>query len=337
MTIALRGRQDGIAIQYGKIANRFSGLRLERFAGRRPSLPTAICVKEMDPENSPLYVQSLASGIAVLSVFDAERRAMSLPEIAAAAGISKSAAQRFAFTLEAAGFLVKDPVSKRYALSSLNMDAGYRYLQSHPVLERANPYLLELHRAARETVNLAERAGLDMIYIARFPSLVRSIAHMPIGGRLPIFCSSTGRAYLSGLPEDQAYALLEASDRIRFTPQTVTDIDELMRLVAQAREQGFAYANNEYFRGDLALAVPIYDVAGHPVAAVNVSVAASEWTLKKATDRFVSTMQDTARLIFTTPPSPHSLAPFRLGNSAMPLSAADLPAQTPRRRATQAK
>ena len=57
----------------------------------------------MSPEESPLFVQSLASGISVLNVFNGERQMMSLPEIAAAAGITKSAAQRFAFTLEAVG------------------------------------------------------------------------------------------------------------------------------------------------------------------------------------------------------------------------------------------
>ena len=270
----------------------------------------------MSSEQSPLFVQSLASGIAVLNVFNGERQTMSLPEIAAAAGITKSAAQRFAFTLEALGLLMKDPVTKRYALSSRNIDVGYHYLQSHPLLERANPYLLELNRASRETVNLAEPAGLEMIHIARFPSPVRSMVHMPVGRRLPIYCSSSGRAYLSGLPEGKALELIQASDRVRYTQQTVTDVDALMQLIAQARERGYAAVEGEYYRGDLALSVPIFDRGERPVAAVNISVAAANWTLTKAVSKFVPIMLETARLISTTPPTPLSLAPFRIGSGS---------------------
>ncbi|UUZ77055.1 IclR family transcriptional regulator [Polaromonas sp. P1(28)-13] len=235
----------------------------------------------VNPESSTLYVQSLATGVSVLKAFNTERPSMSLPEIAAAVGISKSAAQRFAFTLEALGMLKKDPYSKRYSLSSYNLDAGYQYLQSHPVLERANPYLLDLNQRAGETVNLAEPAGDSMVYIGRFPSLVRLIMHMPIGQRIPMFCASTGRAYLSGLSDDAARTILERSDRVRYTPQTETDVDTLLALVQQAREDGFAYCNEEFYRGDLALAVPVRDTAGNVIAGLNLSVSSTAWTVKR--------------------------------------------------------
>ncbi len=69
----------------------------------------------MEPNESPLYVQSLATGLAVLEAFTIERPTMNLPEIAEAAGVTKSAAQRFTHTLVALGLLRKDLVSKRYS------------------------------------------------------------------------------------------------------------------------------------------------------------------------------------------------------------------------------
>ncbi len=247
---------------------------------------------------------------------------MSLPEIAAKAGISRSAAQRFAFTLEAIGLLMKDPVSKRYSLSSRTLDAGCRYLQSHPLLDRANPYLLELNRNAGETVNLAEPAGADMIYIGRFPSPMRLMVHMPIGRRIPMYCSSAGRAYLSCLPEAQALQIMQGTQRMRFTPNTVVEVDELLVRLQRARQEGYAYCNEEYYRGDLALAVPVFDLGQQVVASLQVSVPASRWSLKRAVSRFVPMMQETARLISTTPPTqrapasrlgPHADQPAALG------------------------
>ncbi|SFC39223.1 transcriptional regulator, IclR family [Polaromonas sp. OV174] len=268
-------------------------------------------MSSVNPESSTLYVQSLATGVSVLKAFNSERSSMSLPEIAAAVGISKSAAQRFAFTLEALGMLNKDPYSKRYSLSSSNLDAGYQYLQSHPLLERANPYLLDLNQRTGETVNLAEPAGDSMVYIGRFSSLVRLIMHMPIGQRIPMFCASTGRTYLSGLSDDAARTILDRSDRVRYTPKTETDVEALLALVQQAREDGFAYCNEEFYRGDLALAVPVRDTAGNVIAGLNLSVSSAAWTVKRAITKFVPLMLETARLISTTPPNLAAQRPFR--------------------------
>ncbi|NML30340.1 IclR family transcriptional regulator [Paraburkholderia antibiotica] len=262
------------------------------------------------PEESTLFVQSLATGIAVLNVFGPENRALNLPEIAALAGISKSATQRFAFTFQALGLLDKDPVTKRYSLSSRTLGLGCKYLESHALLTRANPFLLELNRNSGETVNLAEPLGTDMIYIGRFPSLMRLLAHMPVGHRIPVYCSSTGRAYLSALDDEQARATLLACERVKYTPNTITDIDALMEELRLSRERGFAYCNEEYYRGDLALAVPIFDSAHRPVAALQMSVLAGKWTLKRAVTRLIPMMQETAQRISTASPTPQALAPF---------------------------
>ncbi|MFT5720505.1 MAG: IclR family pca regulon transcriptional regulator [Motiliproteus sp.] len=267
----------------------------------------------MGMEDSPLFVQSLANGLAVIDAFNAERPSMNLPEIAAAASITKSAAQRFTHTLEALGLLKKDPASKRFSLTVRAMSLGYHYLQSNFLLERANPYLLELNRNSRETVNLAERDGFNMVYIARFPSPVRTIAHMPIGRELPMFCTSAGRAFLSGLPDDEVRATLNATERTQFTQHTVTDIDRLMEMIITVRETGYAYSIEEFYRGDIALAVPLFDLYGAPVAAVHISVSMAYWTLEKAKEELVPQLLETANLISTKLPSPSALSPFKIG------------------------
>ncbi|MCQ4271413.1 IclR family transcriptional regulator [Pseudomonas kuykendallii] len=267
----------------------------------------------MSREDSSLFVQSLATGLAVLDAFDAEHASMNLPEIAQTVGISRSAAQRFAYTLEALGLLKKDAQSKRFSLSPKALNVGYRYLQSNLLLERANPYLLDLNRVTGETVNLAEPDGLNMVYIGRFPSPQRSIVHMPVGRQLPIYCTSAGRAYLSGLEDERVLEILEASERPRLTPNTVTDIDALLAMIAAARESGFAYSIEEFYLGDLALAVPLFDVRGRPVAALNISVSTAFWSLEKALAELVPQLLHTANLISTKRPNQKLMEPFHIG------------------------
>jgi len=271
-----------------------------------------------DPTTSPLFSLSFAKGIALLAAFGPDRPSMNLPEMAAAAGMSKSAAQRFAYTLEVLGFLRKDPDSKRYSLTPRIFELGFRYLMVDALVERANPYLLDLNRTISETVNLGEPYGTDIIYVARFATHLSTSVHMPLGRRLPMFCTSVGRAWLAAMPQDYARELLQASNREKYTPNTVTDVEQLMDLLAEAREQGYAYANGEYYRGDLNLGVAVYDAQGRPAAGVNISAPSGRWTLPRMKRELAPTLMQVCRLISTTPPTPSAAAPFRLGYGVKP-------------------
>jgi DNA-binding IclR family transcriptional regulator len=154
---------------------------------------------------------------------------------------------------------------------------------------------------------------------------LRLLVHMPVGRRIPMYCSSTGRVYLAGLSDEEAYAALAACDRVKYTSNTLTDLDELMAQVRESREQGYAYCKEEYYRGDLALAVPVYDLNQRVVAGLQLSVSAAKWTVKRALSRFIPMMLETARQISTSPPTPRALAPFGGG------AARDLHAQPPAR------
>lgn len=267
----------------------------------------------MNTQGSPLFVQALASGLSVLDAFTIERPTMNLRELAEAAGVTKSAAQRFTHTLVELGLLRKDATSKRFSLSVKALDVGCRYLQSNVLLERANPYLLELNRHIGETVNLAEPDGDDMVYVGRFPSLHRAVVHMPVGRRLPIYCSSTGRAYLSGLQDQQIVEILTRVDRVKFTPHTVTELDAIMEMILNVRETGFAYSIEEFYLHDLTFAAPIFNIWGVPVASVNVSISTAYWTVEKAVEELVPKLIHTATLISTKPPTMRASAPFKIG------------------------
>src|SRR3984885_3283890 len=90
-----------------------------------------------------LFNQSLEKGIAVLRAFSAQRRTMSLPEVAEATSITKSSAQRMIYTLEKLGYVKKHPRTKRYQLSVKAMQIGFNYLSADTLIDVANPFLSE--------------------------------------------------------------------------------------------------------------------------------------------------------------------------------------------------
>jgi PcaR/PcaU/PobR family beta-ketoadipate pathway transcriptional regulator len=250
----------------------------------------------MDQERPhPLFNQSLEKGLAVIRAFSAARRFMTIAEVAACAGINKSSAQRMVFTLERLGYLKKHPRTQRYHLAVRALELGFNYLASNTLIDIANPFLSELSNTTQETVCLTEPDALEMVYIARFVSARYIPIHMPIGSRIPMYCTGSGRAYLSALPEHQALAALRASTRIAHTMHTRTDETELLELLRSARRQGYAVNEQELFLGDTTLAAPILDGHGQAIAAVHIVAPTSRWTLADAREKLVPALLTCAR------------------------------------------
>lgn len=260
----------------------------------------------------PLFNQSLEKGLAVLLSFGPDRDTMNLSEIASAAGISKSAAQRFAHTLEMLGYLAKDPHTKRYFLTVACLALGFRYLLVNRTIEHANPFLLDLNRRCQETVNYSEPNGTDMVYVGRFPTSLTTPVHMPLGRRLPIYCTSAGRAYLSCLEPHKREEILQASDRIMHSKKTITDVGRLLELCSEAADNGYSYSDGEFYSGDLNVSAPVFQ-NGRPVGVVSISAPNTRWTIKDLRAKLAPLVMETANMISSKTPDEAQLEPFRLG------------------------
>ncbi|SAK83913.1 IclR family transcriptional regulator [Caballeronia temeraria] len=255
-------------------------------------------MNDMTPgDESRLYINSLARGLQLLTAFTEDRPTMKLGDLAEAAGMTKSAAQRFAYTLVALGYLRKNETTKVYSLAPRSLDVGLRYLQTSPLVKSANAYVHALNRACKETCMIAELDGHDVVYIARFPTHREMFVNMPIGMRLPVYCTATGRAILSRLADATSAGLFEVCERVSYTSETITDISRLNELLVEARERGFAWANGEYYNGDINIAAAILAPNGRPVGAVNVSAPSTRWTLESAIAEIGPQVVETARAI----------------------------------------
>jgi len=250
-----------------------------------------------DTENSPLFVTALAKGLGLLSAFQPASPDMNLVEMAEATQLNKSTIQRSAYTLEALGYLAKDSHSKRYRLTPKSLEIGTGYLQTSELIERANPYLHELNRSTQESCNLLEPYDVEMVYVSRFASHKQISIHIPLGQRLPMYCTSGGRAFLSALPESEAADRISRSSLVRHTPNTDVDPTSLITKIRQARHDGFAFSNEEFYVGDIAVAAPIVNGNGQPLGAINISVPFSRWTLKEVVAELAPQAVNTARTI----------------------------------------
>jgi DNA-binding IclR family transcriptional regulator len=244
-----------------------------------------------------LFNQSLEKGLAVLRAFNAQRPSMTLQEVADATEITKSSAQRMVYTLEQLGYVRKHQQTRRYQLTPRVMQIGFNYLAANAFIDLATPFLSELALLTGETCNLTEPDGTEMAYVARFVSAKFVPIHMPIGSRIPMYCTASGRAFLSALPEDDARSLLLQSELVVHTEHTKTDVEEIMELLRTARRQGYAINREELYLGDMNVAAAVVSAQGVPMGAVHVVAPTSRWSLAEAEQRLAPAALDCARAI----------------------------------------
>lgn len=255
---------------------------------------------ERTATDSPLFVASLERGFQVLETLATAQRPLSLAEITRLSGIGRSAAQRFAFTLKALGYVDQYPDNKRYVLSAKMISFGHAYASSDAVQRLAEPILKQLHDDCGETVNLTVLDGCDVVYVRRYLSRHVVSVNLQVGARLPAYCTAPGRAILAHLPEAQASSIIRNSSLIQHTNRTETDFNNLMRLLPAIRAQGYSINDQEIFVGDVSIAAPIIDRLGRPVAAVNIAVPSPRWSAASLEADWADALVTAAKQISTS-------------------------------------
>lgn len=265
-----------------------------------PPAPDAPASTPAERPADPLFNQSLEKGLAVLRAFDASHRTLTLAELAELTGMTKGSAQRTVHTLQVLGYVGKHPRTRRFQLLPRAMEIGANYLVGHPLVQVAHPYLAQLAHASGETANITEPVGHDMLYLAQLITSKHIPVFTPVGMRIPMSCSSCGRAWLSTLPDEQVRRILQASPRVPRTQHTLTQVDAILDQVQQCRQVGYATNCEELFLGDMGLAAPLVDRQGHPVGALHLSPPTSRWTMDEARRKLAPMLIECARAISST-------------------------------------
>lgn len=245
----------------------------------------------------PLFVGSLEKGFRVLHAFGEINADLGTTEIAKETGLDKSAAQRFANTLHKLGYLDKDPVTRRYRPARRLMELSFAYLRHSDLAAAAMPRLIAAGGVYNTTVNLAEPLGLDMIYAIRIPHQSAAYVATVPGRRVPMYCTATGLAYLSCLPQAEAESIVERSTRSKISPKTMTDPDKIMTEIARARKRGVAVTSGQLLEREISVAAPVLDVRGNPIAAVHLPTYTPAWSVAESRKKLAPLAIETADAI----------------------------------------
>jgi len=222
--------------------------------------------------DDPSYIAALARGLAVIRAFGAGREKLTLADIAKTTDLPRATVRRSLLTLQALGYVASD--GKHFMLTPAVLSLGYAYLSATPLPRAIQPTLEAVSEKTNESSSCAILDGAEIVYVARAATRRIMSVGLATGSRLPAYCSSLGRVLLAALPEAEAHHLLNAMKREKLTPQTITDVDALMKVIAQVRADDYALVDEELEIGLRSIAVPVRNASGQTVAAMNIGVQA---------------------------------------------------------------
>ena len=215
-------------------------------------------------------VRAVERALDILLCFNHDELALSLTQIADRVRMNKSTVHRLLGTLENKHFIHRSKTTGLYHLSFRFVEMASLVLQDVDLQRWALPYLQRLSVESGETVDLAVLDGAHVIYLQVVESSQRVKIAAAVGQRLPAFCTATGKAFMAYLPDEQVGKILSA-DLTRYTENTPVSLADVVEGLRATRERGFAISEQEFESDINAVAAPILDAKGSPVAVIAVA------------------------------------------------------------------
>lgn len=217
------------------------------------------------------HVQSVQRALQLVELLAAEKREMSLTEIAQKAGWPKSTVHGLLSTLRDFHYVEQSAETGRYRLGVRLFELGNVVAGSWDVRAAAKPAMQRLSAQLGETVQLGAEDKGEVLYLEKIEStqLMRIVSET--GARLPMHCSGLGKVLLAYKTPAEVKWIVSQKGLPALTAQTITSMDRLERELAEIRRRGYGFDNGEIMDGLRCVAAPIYDGNGRVRYALSIS------------------------------------------------------------------
>jgi DNA-binding IclR family transcriptional regulator len=220
-------------------------------------------------------IKSAARVLDMLELFSTRCDGLSLTEVARGLNLPKSSALGLLRTLSRRGYLVRDD-EDLYRLNDIVRRDGFA---RHGRLLRVSPPVMrELADAVGETVILGMTGDRGVVRLIAKEAANRDIRFdIDLPRQVPAYCTAIGRMLLSAKDDGGVRAALSRMTLNQHTDRTVTDIDRLVALVADARAHGVAIVEDEFALGGTGIACLIPLAPDHTHAALNIGCVSARF------------------------------------------------------------
>jgi DNA-binding IclR family transcriptional regulator len=212
----------------------------------------------------------------VLDVLAGSANGLSVTEMAALLGVSKTTSSRLLASLLENGLVEKDE-AQRHVLDLRFWSWGAQAARRFRLLDISRPPIIDAVSSSGLPIYIGVPRGDQAFFLEKTVILNDVPVVVPMtfvsasvtGTSIPLYACAPGKAMLAFGPEELLQSVL-AHPLKPFTQQTVTTPEALMQQIQQVRNEGYAVNKGEYF-GHLAVGLPIFDHTGIAVAALGTA------------------------------------------------------------------
>ncbi|HMP76096.1 MAG TPA: IclR family transcriptional regulator [Kiritimatiellia bacterium] len=198
-------------------------------------------------------------------------------ELARRTGLKAPTAHDLLRTLVARGFLAFDEESRGYRLGRTAMELGRGSDPLRALVEAIRPGLARLHARLGETVTVMAHDGTNVVVLDGIQA-DQALAVVPeIGPAKAPHRMATGLVTLAHQDEAVHRHYVGSLKRDDLGPELPRTPNELLALLALVRKRGWAEAVNVRQSGIGAVAVPVFDTAGHFLFGIGCSAPLSRF------------------------------------------------------------
>ncbi|MDX3230183.1 IclR family transcriptional regulator [Streptomyces sp. ME19-01-6] len=208
----------------------------------------------------------------------AQHQPVTVGELTKIFGLPKSTVQRTLVTLAEAGWLrANRKDTTRWEIGARVLAVRPAALQGSSLFVAAREPMVRLRDKVNETIHLSVPDAVQcMVVVDRVDCHHAVRTFHAIGDTSPLHATATGRAVLAHLPKRDVEEFL-ARGLDRYSETTPVDPDELRAELHRIRTDGYAVNRNQYRPGVCAIAAPVLDEEGTPLATVALSMPDSRY------------------------------------------------------------
>ncbi|MEI6461655.1 MAG: IclR family transcriptional regulator [Verrucomicrobiota bacterium] len=230
-------------------------------------------------------VPALERGLAMLEILAHRPEGLTLSELTAALDLSPASAHRITGTLEEAGYLRREEVSRRYTLTRKLLLLSQPRGESRSLVAAAAEAMRAIQQHTGETTQLCCLADDRCVMIDQLASLHPFKYIVDLGCHAPLHCTAPGKAIIAFLPDAEQDALLSRLKLEKHTEKTIVTKRDFATEIERIRTQGYAFDKGEHFDGIHCVAAPILDQHGYAIGAVTIAGPSSRFPATSMAER----------------------------------------------------
>ncbi|MGV2181472.1 IclR family transcriptional regulator [Rhizobium rhizogenes] len=195
---------------------------------------------------------------------------MGIVELAGRVQLSPGSTHRLMTTLVSLGWIEQNSRTSKYRLGTRMLGIGTTALLTNPAVLEGTAFLARLVEATGHDGQLSTLVGMRVVSLAHVagPKTLRPELKFEPGLAQPAHASADGKLLLSFLSEAERKYLYEVEGLPAYTANTITDIAELEKEMAEIQAQGYAVDNGERFEDTRGIAAPVLGTDKQPILAV---------------------------------------------------------------------